>query len=428
MGLAMSAIGVTKPASTTVSRRSWSAVMVVFFVFGGVAWVGWTWWSARRYRSAMAEIDARMAAGRFGLAARNLEKLLAWSPSADEAAYVLGICEQARGRTREADQAWARVSPGSAFTQRAILARLRLFHDTGRLAAAEQVVIDAANDPRNDGTDLLVLLVPIYSQIGRSGEAERLVANRWEHLYAQGEATPEQSIKLVRVHMDLTWKAPSIEDLRLYLDQVGRAAPDDDRVWLGRADLAVRTGAYDEAKRWLDACQRRRPEDLAVWRVRLNLGIAANQIDVAREALKHVPAARSKVSEHHRVRAWFCSRRNDAECERKELESLVDADPADAVAIDRLAQLADKAGQPTRAAELRGKKAEIAHARDRYLKLYERTQHIRDAEEMAHLAEELGRMFEARVFLTLAISQEPEREDLRRNLQRLSRISTTVAQ
>ena len=43
---------------------------------------------------------------------------------------------------------------------------------------------------------------------------------------------------------------------------------------------------------------------------------------------------------------------------------------------------------------------------------------MRDAEEMAHLAEQLGRGFEARVFLTLAISDEPEREDLRRELAR----------
>ena len=222
MGLAMSAIGVTKPASTAVSRRSWLAAVVVFFVLGGLTWVGWTWWSGRRYRTAMAQIDAAMRAGKFGLAARDLEQLMAWKTGSDEAAYVLGMCEQARGRNLAADAAWTRVSAGSAFTQRAILARLRLYHDTGRLAAAEQVVIDAANDPRNDRTDLLVLLVPIYSQIGRSGEAERLIEDRWEHLYAKGEATPEQSIKLVRVHMDLTWKAPSIEELRLYLDQVGR--------------------------------------------------------------------------------------------------------------------------------------------------------------------------------------------------------------
>ena len=38
---------------------------------------------------------------------------------------------------------------------------------------------------------------------------------------------------------------------------------------------------------------------------------------------------------------------------------------------------------------------------------------------MARLAEQLGRKFEARVFLTVAISDEPERDDLRQDLQRL---------
>ena len=35
------------------------------------------------------------------------------------------------------------------------------------------------------------------------------------------------------------------------------------------------------------------------------------------------------------------------------------------------------------------------------------------------MAEQLGRNFEARVFLTVALSEEPERDDLRQNLQRL---------
>ena len=38
---------------------------------------------------------------------------------------------------------------------------------------------------------------------------------------------------------------------------------------------------------------------------------------------------------------------------------------------------------------------------------------------MARLAEQLGRRFEARAFLTLAISEDPDRDDLRRDLQRL---------
>ena len=347
----MSVSSVAKPARATGMRRGWLLV-VSLLVAGTLLWAGWSWWTLRRYRTAMAQIDAAMAAGKFGLAARDLDRLLARKPGSDEALYVLGICEQARGRNQAADDAWARVAPGCAFTQRAILARLRLYHDTGRLAAAEKMIIDAANDPRNDGTDLLVLLVPIYSRIGRSDDAERLIEDRWEHLYKKGEATPEQSIKLVRVNMDLTWKAPSLEALRVYLDQVGRAAPSDDRVWLGRADLATRTGALDEAKKWLDACQRKRPEDVPGWKARLRWRLATNRIDAIQETLKHLPAGESTVAQRHRLSGWLCARRNDAEGERTELESLLAADPSDVLALDRLAQLADQAGRPARAAEL----------------------------------------------------------------------------
>src|SRR5439155_25265534 len=112
---------------------------------------------------------------------------------------------------------------------------------------------------------------------------------------------------------------------------------------------------------------------------------------------------------------------------RRELERLIAADPADLKALDRLAQLAENDAQPSRAAELHRKKAEIDRLRARYVKLYDRNQPIRDAVEMAHLAEQLGRKFEARVFLTVAISEDPEREDLRHDLGRLSRSPATVA-
>jgi hypothetical protein len=39
--------------------------------------------------------------------------------------------------------------------------------------------------------------------------------------------------------------------------------------------------------------------------------------------------------------------------------------------------------------------------------------------EFAQLAQQLARIFEARVFLTIAISEEPARMDLRRDLERL---------
>jgi len=377
----------------------------------------------------MAEIESAIAAGRYAIACRNLEKLLAWKADPNGGiVYVLGSCELARGRNQAAGEAWARVVPGSAFSERAIRGRMRLFHDSGRFAAAEQLINDAAEDPRNDRSELRVLLLPMFTQLGRIDEAERLIEDRWEQLNALGEGALEAAIKLLRLHIELTWRATPVENVRAYLDAATRLAPEDDRVWLGRANLAIRTGAYDEAGRWLDACLLRRAEDVPVWRARLSWGIAANRIDVAEQALKHLPAEASIPAQILRLKAWLSSHRGDVESERRELERLIAADPADLTALDRLAQLAEKNGQPARAAELFRKKAEIDRLRARYEKLHDRNQPIRDAVEMAHLAQQLGREFEARVFLTVAISEDPEREELRHDLGRMSQRSATIAE
>jgi hypothetical protein len=42
-------------------------------------------------------MEAEMAAGRDAIAARNLTQLMPWSSDADEAFYLLGICEHRRG-------------------------------------------------------------------------------------------------------------------------------------------------------------------------------------------------------------------------------------------------------------------------------------------------------------------------------------------
>ena len=39
------------------------------------------------------------------------------------------------------------------------------------------------------------------------------------------------------------------------LARARQSAPDDELVWLGSADLAIRTGRFDEAGTWLDRCE-----------------------------------------------------------------------------------------------------------------------------------------------------------------------------
>jgi enediyne biosynthesis protein E4 len=415
----MSTIDPGREARIAGSRRRWRLLLFLLLA-AALTWGGWAWWTGRRYRVAMAKIESEIMTGRFGLAARDLQELLDWKRDPDGSlAFLLGCCEQSRGKKEEAAEAWLRVPPGSAYAERAISARMHLFQDGGRLAPAETFVKNAARHPRNESTAVLTLLVPSYVQQGRIDEAERLLEARWERWIELGEGASEPAIKLVRQYIDLTLNPAPVETIRAFLDQAGRLAPDDDRIRLGRANLAIRTGAYDEAKPWLDAI-RGPGEDVPVWRARLNWGISTGRIDVVQEALTHLPASESTPAQVHRLKARLAANRGDVATERRELERLCASDPADPTALARLAQLEEKEGQPARAAELLRKKHEIDRLRARYEKLHKRRQPVRDAVEMAHLAEQLGRVFEARAFLTLAISEDPDRADLRRHLERLT--------
>jgi tetratricopeptide (TPR) repeat protein len=422
----MSQVAAGQANSAVTSRWRWALVLGPIGALG-LVWAGWAWWADRNYRSAVMAIELEMANGRFGIAARELKKLLEREPGADEVALLLGRCEQERGRYQAAAAALERVPPGSELSHKAIVGRMRLLHDQGQLAAAEQLICDAALDPRNDGPHTRALLVPIYGQLGRVDEAQRLLKERWKQLDERGEGTSEQAIDQVRMHIELAFKPNSVEDVRAYLDQAGQMAPDDDRVWLGRANLAIRTRDYPEAKRWLEKCVERRPHDVPVWSARLRLGIAANEIDVVKQALEHVPADDLTLAQIHRIDAWLAMRQGDNDSERRALEELIDADPADIVTFDRLAELTEMAGQPARAQDLRGKKAEIVRLRTRYEKLFDRNQPIRDAEEMARIADQLGRTFEARAFLAIEIAADQERDDLRRELRRLAQGTARVS-
>ena len=405
----------------------WRPVLLLALVAAGVLWGGWKWWEVRRYRRAMAEIEEEIANGRHGTAARKLISLLARQPDSDEALYLLGTCEMARGRAASSLRG---LGPGPAgFPVRACK----------RFWAACGSRWSAGGSPRRNRSSRKHWTIlgstdracpscsgSSYRQQGRLEETLRMIESRWEALNQAGEGTSELAIKLVRAHIDLRRSPVPIEAVGAALDQAGRMAPDDDRIWLGKANLAIRAGSYDEAARWIDACLRRRPDDGPVWRARLDWAVATNRVAEAREALKHLPAEVSTPAQIHKLAAWFAARRGDVESERRALERLIAADPADFVALDRLAELAVKNGQPNRAAGLRREKTEIERCYARYQQLHVRHQPSRDAAEMARLAEQLGQRFEAKAFLTLAVAVDPDRDDLRRDLDKLNHGADTI--
>ena len=385
-----------------------AALLMVSLVIGGVSWCGWRWWDVGRYRADMARIEDAMQAGRYAAAARDLSALLARRPGSDRAAYLLGSCEKARGRTKEAEAAWARVPPDSPFSGRAVMDRMDLLIEQGRLSDAERLILDRADKATSsEGSGLRMLLIPTLVQQGRGEEASRLIETRWRHLNAKGEGASEQAINLARLHMELRWNVPPVESVREYLEQVGRMAPDDDRIWLGRANLAIRVGAQDEAARWIDACLRRRPDDRSVWRARLEWAMKTNRLDEAKVTLHHLPVESMTARERNRVGAWLASACGDIESERRELAAFIAEAPGDFEAQERLEKLEPSAATRADAAGLRRRNEETERAQARYRELYRRNQPSRDAEEMARLAETLGHRFEAIVLLTAALADEP---------------------
>jgi enediyne biosynthesis protein E4 len=407
--------------------RRWRSRLLLVLVAVGILWGWWKWSEAPAYWKTLAQIEEQIEKGLISRAAKELVELSASYPDSDQAAFLLGICEKARGRNQEATAAWSRVPPSSRFAFRAIESRVEMELEDGRLSEAEQLVLQTCADRQFIGPDSRILLGAIYSEEGRHEEALKLIETLWQRHHQAGEAASETAINQLWLFIQLRSNPVPVERVRDVLDRAGRIAPDDDRIWLWKANLAVRTGSYQEAARWLERCLARRPTDPAVWRVRLNWAVATNRAAAAREALKHLPAAGWNASAIERLTAWFAAHRGDDEAERASLARLIAADPCDFAALDRLIALRVKSGQADAAAALRHQRDEVARLQARYDKLFKRHQPRRDAAEMGRLAGQLGRRFEASAFLTIALASNRNTPAIRNDLARLEQSSEKSA-
>jgi enediyne biosynthesis protein E4 len=403
----------------------WQPVLFLTLATAGLVWSGWKWSRIRHERHILAQAQNTLEAGFPGLAAKDLIELLERNPGSAEAAFLLGNCEQARGRPQAAALAWAKVASGSPFAFRALEARAQQECTLGRFTEAERIIIEAGKSSQAISPDPRVLLGPIYCQVGRIMDAMELIEALWQQHLGSASAASETAINQLRLYIRLQFTPIPDETIRATLDRASSSTPDDDRIWLAKAKLATRTKSYEESAHWIDRCLKARPNDPKVWRARLDWSVATNRVPEAEEALTHLPPDGWNPAQAAKLLAWFAARLGAPAAEQKALERLLAVDPTDFAGRDRLIDLLVKKGQTDAAKRERLSKNQVASLQARYRTLFNRNQPRRDAVEMGHLAQKLGRTFEARAFLSLALAFAPQHADLKRELSRIK--SSAVA-
>jgi tetratricopeptide (TPR) repeat protein len=382
--------------------------------------VGGAWWaSARRDASELSLANRELAAGQFEAARARLLRLAERRPDQPEVAFALGNCEAKLGHIDAAMDAWDRVPLDAKLGPRAALERAWLAVEHGRLAEAEAPL--AALVDRRDaiGDEAIRLAQRLYYFSGRSERLPEWFERQWR---ASPSLDPVEAAKLLRSRWLAETHPPPIGALTDALERHHREAPDDDRVWLGLADLAVESGRLDEADTWLNRCEARRPDDPDVARIRLNWALAAGRPSRAEQAMRLIPADHLTPDRIAALQARHAAARGDPSAERLALERLITLRPGDASAWGRLADLAarDDDASADELAALRDRKRTLDRLHDDYADLMGKIEYgeLEPLPELARLAESLGRRFEAIGWWTLLARLDPSNADARAGLDR----------
>jgi tetratricopeptide (TPR) repeat protein len=392
-------------------RAYWREIVCLAVVLGAVAVVGGfasvAWLNERK----LVEVRALMDHDQFARARAILDRApLSWSRW-PEVYYRRGVCAHAGGDIPEAVAQWASVYPHSEWAGRAGLARAKtLVGDLGRFRDAEELLLKLLKAGYREGEEARHTLSELYFWEGRRDAVRRLLEENWA-------AAADPAAEL-RDHWRVESAPVLLEKVRLEVDQASKRAPDDDRVWLAQASLALQSGQLATARSWLEKCTIARPEDIEIWRTWIEWSRAADDLDQMRVAAAHVPAALLTEPQRQSLRAWVASKLGNLGAERKALEAIVEL-VHDSSAIDRLALIAQNAGQVETARALRKRKAEFDAAKDRYRQVIDERLTVDRFRELAQLAESLGRRFEAVGWWALHVRSATTDADAIARLRRL---------
>jgi tetratricopeptide (TPR) repeat protein len=356
---------------------------------------------------------------KFLTARTRLRELARSRPGDGQVQYLLGVSEDALGNTEAAVRAWRAVPAGSPFAGRALVRLARLELASHRWAPAEVLMARAIGEAGPHAVEACKTLVNLAKLEGRFTEARRLVR-------AAASQYPDP-IGLLKELAQLGSHNPhKVEIIRDALARAETTAADDDRVWLGRANLATRTGQLDEAATWIERCFRKRPNDPANWRSRLDLAVTREDVSGVWEALGHLGPDDLEPVEVLQLRAWLAAQAGEDARERDALRVLLSVEPANLSALQRLAELELRAGHADEAARLRTRKGQLDRAKAEYEILLFQPDAAARCLSMARLADQLARPLESRILWTLAARRFPDNPEILARIEQLGKEKPTA--
>jgi enediyne biosynthesis protein E4 len=350
-------------------------------------------------------------------AARGRLAALAARPGAlgGAADYWLGVCEALSNRPEAALRAFARLTETYAFEPIGAYHYAKSNLTAGKLYPAERR-LEQALALRGPGLDQVRdLLGQIYQMEVRFDD--------FRVLLRASLADAKDPIRALKELSNFELERLPYSGLQAALEKAGKLAPADERIWLGKGRLAIEAGRWEEARKWLGRCQSTRA-DAPVWRAWIDLGRGSGRSDEALHAARQLAPGQLDVGERLSLLAWLHKQSGDTRAESSALEHWLRLDPAATRALERLAELAQRAGQSDRVADLRRKKTEVERAWEAYRRLLWREQPPRDTAEryeLARRAEAAKRPTEARVLYAWTLTADKDHLPSREALVRLDR-------
>jgi enediyne biosynthesis protein E4 len=382
--------------------------------------LGWTLFgqfAAWNERGELRLAQQDIARGQLGAAHRRLAALTARPGALGGAAdYWMGVCEALSGRPDAALRAFARLPGGYPFDPVGAYHEAKSNLTQGKLHPAERRLEQALARGGSGLDRVRDLLGDIYQIQVRFDDATALVR--------ASLADANDPIRVLKELSNLEMDRLPYDGLKGALEKAGQLAPEDDRVWLGKGRLASESGRWDEAREWLRRCGRGR-DDAPVLVAWIELARGSGRPDEALDAARQLGPGRLELEQRLELQAWLHKQGGDTRAESSILEQWLRIDPEATRALERLAELSQRAGQFDRVADLRRRKADVERALEAYRLLLWREQPIREVErlELARRAESAGRRPEARALYTWALLADPDSLPVREALGRLDRFN-----